>query len=89
MAALLILGISSCSSKAKWTKESLETKCNKEFKKKNETEKLFTADQLKTLCGCVADKMISQYKSEAEADKDPSGSSAIGRDCAMEVMQPQ
>jgi hypothetical protein len=85
--SVLILAIAGCGKK-EWNKEYLETKCNKEFTKKNAKEKLFTDEQLKTLCDCVAGKMVTQYKSEAEADKDAAGSSEIGRECAMQVMSP-
>ena len=73
--------------KPAWTKESLVKRCNKDFKERNELQKVFTEKQLVSLCDCVADKMIKQYKSEAQADKDQAGAEKIGRDCATDVMQ--
>jgi hypothetical protein len=84
--SVCIIALASCSNN-KWNKENLVSKCNKEFKKKNEVQKLFTEEQLGELCNCVADKMVTKYKSKAESDKDQAGASEIGRDCAMEVMQ--
>lgn len=84
--SVFVLALASCGKK-EWSKEYLVGKCNTEFKKKNETQKLFNQMQLTELCDCVAGKMTTKYKSEAEADKDTEGSSEIGRECAMEVMR--
>jgi hypothetical protein len=81
-----VLALTSCGKK-EWSKEYMTKKCNKEFKKNNETSSVFSASQLTELCDCVADKMVTRYKSEREADKDTKGAEEIGRDCAMEVMQ--
>ncbi len=86
--AFVIMSFVSCSSGKKWNKEYVAEKCNVDFKKRNEKEKLLTNDQLTKICDCVADKMSTNYKSEAEADKDPTGAAQIGTDCATAVMMP-
>ncbi len=85
--AFVIMSFLSCNSK-KWNKEYVAEKCNADFKKRNEKEKMLTNDQLTKICDCVADKMSTNYKSEAEADKDPTGAAQIGTDCATAVMMP-
>ena len=41
---------------------------------------------IEKICDCAADKMITKYQSEAEADRDKDGAEQIGRDCATEVL---
>jgi len=83
---LSIFFFSACAKK-EWSKEYLTKKCNTDFKKRNEASELFTPAQLILLCDCVADKMFTNYKSEAEADKDEAGAEQIGIDCAQKIMQ--
>lgn len=84
---LFVIGLVSCSSKKQWSKEYVEKNCNADLSRKNEKEKLFNDEQVKTLCDCVAGKMVTQFKSQAEADKDLAGSRQIGTDCTLEVLQ--
>lgn len=78
--------LSGCVQK-KWDKETLVNDCLKDFTKRNEERKMFTAVQLGRICDCVTDKILAKYKSSAEADKDEEGVGMIGSDCAMEVMK--
>jgi hypothetical protein len=43
--------------------------------------------KIPALCDCITDKMITKYKSEKESEQDPEGATAIGRDCALKVLQ--
>jgi hypothetical protein len=87
--ALFVIGLTACSSKKNWTKEYVHTKCAKGLEEKNKEKKLLSDAQIDSMCDCMADKMITQYKSEAEADKDIPGSRQIGTDCAREIMTNQ
>jgi hypothetical protein len=73
--------------KKPWSKDYLTKKCNTDFKKRNDTAKYFDSTQLVQLCDCIADKMVTRYKSEADADKDSKGAEEIGRDCALTVLK--
>jgi hypothetical protein len=74
----------SCNSK--WDKEYITSKCNKEMKDKMKGNPLIGDDKMKSICDCMADKMIAKYKTESAANKDEAGASEIGRTCAMEAM---
>jgi hypothetical protein len=83
----LLVTITSCKEQKKWDKDTLVNECLRDFTKKNEEQKLFTTMQLANLCDCVTDRMLVKYKSYKESDKDEKGMEAIGRECAMEVME--
>jgi hypothetical protein len=82
--AAFILTLAGCAQKD-WSKGYISKKC-KEGMKGNEQSKVLTDDQMGKICDCAADKMLVKYKSEAEADKDLTGSQEIGMSCAMSVM---
>jgi hypothetical protein len=82
--AALVLTLLSCGKK-EWSKDYVSKKCKGEMKK-NEQSKVLSDEQLGKICDCAADKMVVKYKSEADADKDLSGSQEIGMACAMTVM---
>lgn len=86
MLCVFILALTGCAKK-EWSKESLVNDCLRDFKKRNEQEKLFDPARLPSLCNCIADKMILKYKTEAESVRDEAGATEIGRDCAIEVLQ--
>ncbi len=82
----LVLCLAGCGKK-EWSKSYITKKCEKEMDKNEDVKKLIKKEQVVKICDCAADKMLVKYKSEAAADKDEAGASAIGRDCALEVMQ--
>ena len=84
---ILLVAATSCTEQKKFNKDTVVNACLGDFTKKNDQEKIFTTMQLANICDCIADKMITKYKSFKEADNDPSGAEAMGRDCALEVMQ--
>ena len=84
---VVILALSGCAEKQKWTKDALVNDCLGNFIKKNETEKRYTSMEIALLCDCMADKMLVKYKSVKESNRDKEGATAIGRDCAMEVLR--
>ena len=83
---IVLLSFMACGKK-EWSKPYLVKKCNTDFSKRQDIKQYFNDTQLKELCDCVADKMMTNYKSEAEADKDQTGAEQIGADCAREVLQ--
>ena len=82
---IMFLTLVSC--KSQWNKATLEKKCNTDFSKRDDIRQYFNDDQMKELCSCVADKMMTKYKSEAEANKDQKGAEQIGEECARQVLQ--
>ena len=84
---IVILTLIGCAGKKPWTKDALVNDCLGNFIKKNETEKRYTSMDIALLCDCMADKMLVKYKSVKESNRDKEGAIAIGRDCAMEVLQ--
>jgi hypothetical protein len=84
---LIVIAFAGCAKK-EWSKDYLVKKCNKEMKKNSDINGKVSDENLGKICDCVADKMITNYKSESEANKDESGAQKIGTDCAMEVLMP-
>lgn len=84
---ILFVALAGCAKK-EWSKDYLVNKCNKEMKKNNEVNGVVSTENIEKICDCVAGKMMAEYKSEAEADKDEAGAKEIGRVCAMEVLMP-
>ncbi len=85
--SIVLLTLIGCADKKSWTKDDLVNDCLGNFIKKNETEKRYTSMEIALLCDCMADKMLVKYKSVKESNRDKEGAIAIGRDCAMEVLQ--
>lgn len=85
----VLIALASCASKKKWDKESLVAECKKEGDKDKEAKELMTDAQRAEICDCAADKALVRYKSADEMEKDDSGATAIGRECAMWVMMPK
>lgn len=81
---VFVISLFSCNSR--WDKEYITSKCNKEMKDKLKGNPLVNDEKMKSICNCMADKMISKYKTEAEANKDETGAADIGRTCALEAM---
>jgi hypothetical protein len=46
-----------------------------------------TEAQSGKFCDCLADKMLSKYKSEAEADKNKEEAGSIAIECATDAMK--
>lgn len=82
---LFVLVIASCGKK-EWNKSYATKKCNDEMSKNANINGKVSKENLSKICDCVGDKMMANYKSEAEADKDQAGAEGIGRDCATEVL---
>jgi hypothetical protein len=73
--------------KKEWSKDYIAKKCNDDFSKRSKINEIYSAAQVILLCDCIAEKMYTNYKSEAEANKDLEGNKQIGSDCAIEIMQ--
>jgi hypothetical protein len=82
--AALFLTLVSCSNK-EWSKDYISKKCKTEMRK-NEQSKIINDEQLSKICDCAGDKMITKYKSEAEANRDTLGMQDIPLSCALEVL---
>ena len=85
--SIIVLSLIGCAKKKPWTKDALVNDCLGNLIKKNEQEKRYTSMEIALLCDCMADKMLVKYKSVKESNKDKEGATAIGRDCAMEVLK--
>ncbi len=83
---IFALSLIGCASKKPWNKDALTNDCLNDFYKKNEAQKLFDQNKIPYLCDCVTDKLLANYKSMSESDKDKEGVMKIGRDCAIDVM---
>lgn len=84
---LIVLSIGACTKKT-WSKQSLVQECmdgNKHMEAQM-GEKRFTKSRVRELCDCVADKMLSKYKSEAETKNDSIGARQLARECRLEVL---
>jgi hypothetical protein len=77
----------SCSS-SKWDKETVASKCKKEMKEQAKGVAILTEDKISGICDCVADKMVTKYKSESEADKNKDEAEKVGKECAMAALMP-
>ena len=86
IALLSFVIIFSGCAKNEWNKDDLTNGCLKDFYKRNEEQKLMETNQIPYLCDCMTDKLLAKYKSEKESSRDEAGVTAIGRDCAMEVL---
>ncbi|MDZ4795906.1 MAG: hypothetical protein SGI83_16620 [Bacteroidota bacterium] len=85
--SIVIFTLIGCAEKKSWTKDALVNDCLGNLIKKNEKEKRYTSMEIALLCDCMADKMLVKYKSVKESNRDKEGATAIGRDCAMEVLK--
>ena len=78
------MSLVSCA-KRKWDKETLSAKLKKELKSNSETKKLGD-DVLTKISDCAAEKIVGQYKTEAEANKNQAGVKEISMNCTLEAM---
>ena len=83
---LIVPSLIGCAKKKAWNKDALTNDCLKDFYKKNEEQKLFDQNKIPYLCDCMTDKLLANYKSMSESDKDKDGVMKIGRDCALDVL---
>lgn len=83
---VVIIVLAGCGKK-EWTKESVSKRCLKGLQEKNSVNKLLNDEKKETICDCIAGKMIANYTSEAEANKDTRGAAEIGKDCTISVMK--
>lgn len=84
---ILVVALAGCAKK-EWSKDYLTKKCNKEMMK-NDNSGMVGKDKIEKICDCVADKMMTRYKSEADANRaGEAAGAALGRECAMEVLMP-
>lgn len=83
----IVLSIAACTKKT-WSKQSIVQECLDGHKHKEAQmgKKRFTKGQVQELCECVADKMLSKYKSEAETENDSIGARQLARECRLEVL---
>lgn len=88
---LIILAaiINGCSSnRSKLSRDSLLTECQESHERMvgEMGYELYTTEEAAKLCECVADKMISKYKSEAELENDSLGAKQLARECLREKL---
>ena len=81
---IALLSLVSCAKK-KWDKETLSAKLMKEFKSNSETKKLGD-EVLAKISDCAAEKIVGQYKTESEANKNQAGVREISMNCTLEAM---
>lgn len=86
---VLALSIFSCTNR--WNKESARKTCIEEAKKSlgayaNDSSALKMTEKL---CDCSTEKMVSKYKSDAEANADAEGLKKITMDCLKELAPQQ
>ena len=79
---LLLTLIISC--KAKWDKEKVYKECMKKAKLHYDMNIVGNKKGSETICNCIADKMIGQFKTEGEANKKLIEQFYIGDDCKRE-----
>jgi hypothetical protein len=82
---VFVFALAGCA-REQWNKDTITNDCLRDFTKNNEKEKLFTTMQIANLCDCVSDKLLANYKSARESNKDEAGVMQIGKDCAIQVM---
>jgi hypothetical protein len=81
-----VLAMTGCGKK-EWSKEYASGLCAKQLKKQNSTKDLLNDDQMTKICDCIGDKMVSKYKTEAEANKDTEGVTEISKNCTIDELQ--
>jgi hypothetical protein len=83
---IVILVLSSCSDNNEWSRDNLIKKCRNAINKQKDVTGMLTPDNIARICECDADKLMNQYSSKAEADKDQSGVEKVGTDCTIQVL---
>lgn len=85
--AIVISTLLLCSCTNNWNKEYAKKTCITGASLKapdNPTSKAM----IEKLCDCIGEKMVTKYKSEAEANKDLQGAEAMGIECMKESYAP-
>jgi hypothetical protein len=74
-----------CTSEVIWNKESLKSMLLAQFKKESKMESVGN-DTLNKIADCVADKMLSKYKSLSEAKMDAADDDELSSGCISEFL---
>ena len=84
LSLVAIMAIATSCTSTNWGKETAKKGCIdgaiKEAGDSPEAKEMITK-----LCDCVSEKMITQYKTEADANKDVSGLLKLTTDCQTEL----
>ncbi len=80
-AIIVVILILAFGCKPKWGREKVFNECMDNAKKHYDMSKGNNKIGSETICNCIADKMISKFKTEEEANKSPVDAFTLGDDC--------
>ncbi len=83
MYPILVIILFSCTAQP-WNKEAAKEWCMKDNKRYIDDGSI-TTEKASAICDCVAEKMFSKYKSEAELNADKYNQMLIGKECVEAV----
>ena len=82
---IALLSLVSCAKK-KWDKETVKADCIKQMKDSKKAKGLISDEMSEKICDCAAEKTVSTFKTESDANKDKPALKEIGKNCALELM---